>query len=366
MCITYRMYFKRIAITLTGMFLAACMYAQTDSKFFLAYDAGFMTTLDNRAYELTDLDNSQTVFAAGLGGGVGAGLRIGNSSHRLMAGVSALFPFGGEIKARPLIWYQLNTNLGNSQLQVLGGSFSRGKVGGYYSQLLFSDLNIINDNSFEGFQFSLKATDFYYEFGIDRKGQKRSSSPMTREQITFYSAGHHYPIHGQPLKLGYAGYVHFLGNSFEMKADDAVNDVIFYPYAEYDFGSRVNVQRALARLGYYQSFQSDRSEGNRLLAPAKGQVYLELRNWNVGFINDFLFGGDLMPFYDKLGSDYFGDPLMARNAGGKKFALYDKVSVYYEPKLLDKLSLRFQVNCHFNGGFAGWQQIVELKYKFGN
>lgn len=130
------MHLKRIAITLTGMFLAACMYAQTDSKFFLAYDAGFMTTLDNRAYDLTNLDNSQTVFAAGL-----------------------------------------------------GGSFSRGKVGGYYSQLLFSDLNIINDNSLEGFQFSLKATDFYYEFGIDRKGQKRSSSPMTREQITFYSAG---------------------------------------------------------------------------------------------------------------------------------------------------------------------------------
>lgn len=60
------MHLKRIAITLTGMFLAACMYAQTDRKFFLAYDAGFMTTLDNRAYDLTDLDNSFEGFQFSL------------------------------------------------------------------------------------------------------------------------------------------------------------------------------------------------------------------------------------------------------------------------------------------------------------
>ena len=387
---------RKLIICLTALYVSVSMFAQAEDLhgreslasvqnasvqtasakgFFLAYDVGYMTTMDNREYDRTDLDISRTVFAAGLGGGIGVGKTVGNSSHRLMGGVSALFSFGGDLKARPLIWYQLNTKLKNSDFQIIGGCFSRSKVEGYYSQLLFSEVNIINDNSFEGFQFSWKAPQFYYELGVDWKGQLRSGSPQTREQFTVYSAGRHNILPDQPLTVGYAGYMHHYANNYEMSANNVVDDIILYPYVEYDFGRSAGVQRALARLGYYQAVQRDRAVDHSLLTPAKGQVYLELRNWNVGFINDFLFGADLMPYYGKTGPEgkvyddnslYFGNPIMSRNANGKGFALYDRVSVYYEPKLLDKLLLRFRIDCHFNGGFAGWQQIIELKYKFGN
>jgi len=373
---------KRIIILAASIILCCNLFAQTDSlstkkknKIFFAYDVGVMTTLDNREYDWTDLDASRTIFGLGIGGGVGAGLRVGNSSHRLMAGVSALFEFGGDIKAKPLIWYQLNTHLKNSAFQILGGCFSRSNVKGFYSQLLFSDANIIYDNSYEGFQFSWKARNFYYELGIDWKGQLRSGSPDTREQFTIYTAGRHTIIPGHSFRVGYAGYMHHYANNYAGTANNVVDDIIFYPYVENDFGPSVNVQRILARLGYYQAIQRDRAISDNFLLPAKGQVYLELRHWNVGIVNDFLFGGDLMPYYGKTGPDgkvydqttlYSGDPIMARNANGKEFALYDKVGIYYEPKILEGLYLRLQINCHFNDGFAGWQQIIELKYKFGN
>ena len=379
---------KHLIPTLTVLLslMPSAIHAQNDStatvpavrepkKIFFSYDSDYSTILDNREYDRTDLDYSRTIFGAGIEGGVGLGLRTGKGTHRLMAGVSALFEFGGNITVRPLIWYQMNMPLRHSYFQILGGVFSRKKVKGFYPGMLYSGSNMVYDRFFEGFQFSWTGRNFYYELGIDWMGQLRSSSPDTREQFTIYASGRHTILPGHPLRIGYAGYIRHYACNYSGTAPNVVDNILFYPYIEDDFGRYARMQRILVRLGYVQALQRDRAVTDKFLTPGKGHVYLELRQWNVGIVNDFLFGGDIEPYFASTGPDgkvyggslYFGDPLMCRNADGRDFGLYDKVGIYWEPRLLDKLILRLQVNCHFNdAGFAGWQQIISLCFNFGN
>ena len=75
----------------------------------------------------------------------------------------------------------------------------------------------------------------------------------------------------------------------------------------------------------------------------------------------------MLPFYDgrddvgvKYGNLlYFGDYFYKIKG---KTGIYDRLAVYYEPHISDFLDIRLAVNVHFNGGFAGWQQMLSLKF----
>ena len=54
------------------------------------YDVNFDFRFDNREYDRSGFQHSQTLFGARLAPSVGFNASLGNTTHRLMAGVDAL------------------------------------------------------------------------------------------------------------------------------------------------------------------------------------------------------------------------------------------------------------------------------------
>lgn len=332
------------------------------------YDVAFQTVFDNREYDRSDgLDISRTLF--GVRAQAGLGIRIGSDSskvkQRLLAGADPLYEFGGGWTVEPLLWYEISVPLRKCRFQLVAGAFPRSKSTEYYSDAFYSERNRFLKDTYDGLQFSWKGRNFGYEFGVDWMGMLSPAFPGTREQFVVYSAGHHTFLPG--LKLGYSAHLHHYANS--MKARNVVDDILVNPYIEYNAAHYAHVQTLLARVGYLQAFQRDRNVSGDLLSPAKGELYLEVRNWNVGIINDLYVGGDLLTLFDAVspegtpyGTDlYMREPFL-RNRGGKACGIYDKVSVYYEPFIVRRLTFRLQLDFQFNGGFAGSRQMICVKY----
>lgn len=371
---------RKIIITLISTSLSVFWtFAQenTDiknSRASFAHEISFNTFLDNREYH-SDLDYSRTLFAANLDAVVGLGIKGGqNTTHKLMTGASALYAFGGDISAKWLIYYQFDASYQKNKFRIIGGSFSRSLSKAYYSYAFFGLADRIYDRNYEGVQFSWTGRDFYYEIGLDWMGEIRQKAPDVREEFKVYSGGSHRinPF----LKFGYSAMLHHYANNWtldQMKREksNVVDDILLNPYLDADFSYSANMQKLLFRVGYLQGFQRDRNTSGDIQTPAKGEFLIEIRKWNVGIVNDFLYGGELMPFYDYAGADgkkygsnlYMGDPMM-RNADGRNSGIYDKISIYYEPNLACGLKLRLQIDGHFNNhGFAGWNQQIFLIYK---
>ena len=332
------------------------------------YDVAFQTAFDNREYDRSDaLDISQTLF--GVRAQVGLGIKIGSDSskvrQRILAGADPLYEFGGGWTVEPLLWYEMSAPLKRCRFSIVAGAFPRSKSTEYYSDAFYSERTRFLKDTYDGLQFSWKGRKFGYEFGVDWMGMLRSASPETREQFVVYSAGHHTFLPG--LRLGYSAHLHHYANS--MKARNVVDDILVNPYIEYNAAHYAHVQTLLARVGYIQAFQRDRDLSSKLQTPSKGEFYFEVRNWNVGIVNDFFYGGDLLPLFNvnspegkPYGTDlYMRDPFL-RNRNDKALCIYDKVSVYYEPFIVRRLTFRIQLDFQFNGGFAGSRQMICVKY----
>lgn len=359
-------------LILTAVFLAAglSVYAQDREagRIRFDYDVKLSTKLDNREYDRTDLDESCTLFGARAQ--VGLGISIGTDSsvvrHRLLGGLDPLYEFGGPWTLQPLLYYQMTAQLKRSRFSLVAGAFPRSKSTAYYSDAFFSQRTLFLNDTYDGAQFSWLGENFQYEFGVDWMGMIGKDAPARREEFMVYSGGHHRFPHG--LKLAYSAYLHHYACSFE--ASNVVDDILVNPYVEYDAGRYAHVQTLMGRLGYVQAFQRDRAATDKLLTPGKGEFYFEVRNWNVGIVNDVYFGGDMMPYFNETdpagvqyGTNlYMGDRFL-RNPEGQSFGVYDKLSVYYEPFFVKKLTLRVQLDFHFNGGYAGWRQVLYVAYQ---
>lgn len=357
--------------------LALCLYAEAQTmntpigKAYLAYDAAFMTDFDNREYDKTDLDYSRTLFGAGLEAAIGVGYKTDRVHHRVVAGASTLFEFGGDIKVKPVAYYQFSSKLKKSKFSLDAGIFPRTKSKAFYSDAFFSAANRFYKSTYSGFLFDWTGRNFYHEFGVDWMGQLRSASPATREEFMVFAGGHHRFLPG--LKLGYSAYMHHYACNAAGTATNVVDDILVNPYLDMDFNHFTGMQRLLTRFGYIQAAQRDRAAEGGMKLPAKGEFLFEARKWNVGVVNDLFFGADLMPLFDaprpeggSYGTGLYNGELFMRNAGGRDFGIYDRVSVYYEPNIVRSLNLRLQINCHFNNaGFAGWQQVIMVTYYIG-
>ena len=63
---------------------------------------------------------------------------------------------------------------------------------------------------------------------------------------------------------------------------------------------------------------------------------------------------------------YMGEPFYKVKLDGDGAGLYDRVEVYYEPRISDFLSIRASVVAHFNGcSYSGLQQVVTMKFNLG-
>lgn len=376
---------------------SAAVYAGDRPRVRFAYDVGFDFRFDNREYDCSGFSPSMTILGARLT--PSAGLRIYDSEtsvHRLMLGIDIMKDFGaspvsgeaaGQVPApgssgRPsadetsssllnldlfreiIFYYSWVKSFAKTRMTLTAGIFPRKEMEGKYSTAFFSDSLVFYDPNLEGIILKFRRPRAYYEVGCDWMGKYGTAR---RERFMVFSSGE--AALSGILKLGYSGYMyHFAGCE---NVWGVVDNILLNPYIGLDLSRKTGLQRLEISLGWLQSMQNDRRNVGNYVFPHGGEFLLEARNWNVGLENRLYYGTDLMPYYDNTDAAgirygsllYSGDTFFRVNADRNSgLGFYDRLAVYYEPRIASFLSLRVAAVLHFNGGFSGWQQIVSLKF----
>lgn len=297
---------------------------------------------------------------------------LGEAEHRVMLGVDALVDFGSgkswkDLAGEISLYYNLNKNLSEKcRMELYAGVFSRNKSRFKYSEAFFSDSLRFYDANIEGLLFRFKSPGSYYELGVDWMGQIGKGR---RERFMVFSAG---KSHLRPwLALGYNAYLYHYANSYEVIG--VVDNFLARPYVDFDFAPFLPLDRLSFTLGYYQSYQRDRLNSGLPLWPRGGELLFEVRKWNISLCNTLYYGKGLMPLYNSLdaggykyGNDlYYGDPYYRIRGGlaaGDKAALFDRLDIFWEPRIAPGVFMKIVARFNFNGKYSGCSQIVALRF----
>lgn len=379
---------KKHIIIFALMLSHTFLMAQEKPKVKFAYDVDFEMNFDNREFYRSNFSTSMTVFGARLTPAVGLSVTERNgAAHRLMLGIDVMKDFGASpiselvaggktdetlIRQNNLgllreltLFYSYNKNISRTQMEIYAGIFPRRAMEGKYSQAFFSDSLAFYDNNLEGLLLKFTRPKSYYEVGCDWMGQYGKNR---RERFMVFTAGE-----GEVLpfmKLGYAAYMLHYANS--QVAKGLVDNLLLNPYIRFDIGRYAGMQELSLRLGWLQAIQRDRVHVGAFIFPYGGEFDQHIRNWDVGIHNKVYWGHDMMPYYNgvdnagvKYGTSlYFGDPFYRVHDDGRSGAgFYDRLEVYYEPKLGDFIRLRLAALFHFHGTrYSGCQQVISLRF----
>ena len=361
----------------------------------LAYDVNFKMNFDNRENR-SDLSTSMTIFGARLTPEVGIGVEQNDGTqHRVMLGVDVMKDFGRGPDASPdglvpgnngygnadlfhemTLYYRMDRRMGKTDFSLTAGIFpKRYSMSREYSPAFISDSLKFYDNNYEGLLLTFSRPKSYYEVGCDWMGM---FGIYERERFMLFSHGRSSVLPW--LSLGYTAYMYHYACSATV--DGVVDNILVNPSVCFDFAPFVPLQQLSLTLGWLQGAQQDRLNIGKYVFPGGGEAVFDIRNWNVGIRNRLFMGCDMMPYYDsrdaggnKYGTGlYWGDPFYRLFSGsdsrfGKdgaynregSMAIYDRLEVYYEPRIADFLYLRVGLTAHFlESGYAGFHQQVSL------
>lgn len=339
----------------------------------LLYDADFSLNFDNREYDISGFQTSETIFGARLEPSAGLEIRNGKLTHRLMGGIDVMKDFGdvktenSELFRELKFWYGLDmmTNRGES-FGMTAGIFSKNMMKEEWSTAFFSDKDRWYDNNIEGVLMSLAGKDYRLEFACDWTG-KIGSSPETREKFMLMSAGH-----GKWgwLTLGYNAYGIHYANSELVKG--VVDNILAEPYAKVDIKSLLNasLQGFHIKVGWLESIQRDRRLGNGFDFSGVMEFTAAIRQWNVQLENSFFCGTDLLPYYNETdaGGIMYGDRLYCSDPffrldkeGDSGTHIYDRFEASWMPRICNGVYLGISAVLHMNGeGMLGNQEMFKL------
>lgn len=353
-----------------------------------AYDVDFETNFDNREYSPSSFSGSRTIFGARLTPAVGLSLRErSGGEHRLMLGIDVMKDFGdsripdslasdgNQDETSPAkssldlfheltVYYRYLFTKGKTDIGITAGIFPRRFMEGEYSRAFFSDSVKFYDNNIEGLLFTFRRPSAYYEVGCDWMGMFGTDR---RERFMIFTSGN--AGLSDIFSIGYAAYLyHFAGAE---NVSGVVDNALVNPSITLDLSDKVSVQRLDFRLGWLQSMQNDRKNIGKYTFPHGGEFTAAVRNWNVGLENYLFYGTDMMPYYrnrDSAGNLYgdllyMGEPFYKVDMDGGGTGFYDRVEIYYEPRISDFLSIRASFVLHFNQwSYSGCQQVVSLRF----
>lgn len=369
------MFRTRYILLVLVLFAAASSVVNAESakdKVSLAYDLDFEMRFDNREFYRSRFSESMTIFGARLTPSVGVQIVQDNGlRHRLMAGIDVMKDFGDSAANRELfreltIYYNVQKQVGDNGLELYAGIFPRKLLDGRWTQAFFSDSLSFYDNNLEGILLKLKRPKAHFELGADWMGL---TGEYRRERFMIFSSGE-----GQVLPLttfGYSFYVYHYAGSRKVRG--VVDNILINPYARIDLGERMGLQKFSITLGWLQALQNDRRNVGRYVFPGGGEFDLEARHWNIGVHNRFYFGTDIMPYYNSFdaggfkygaGSLYLGDPFYRVNdRGERKAGMYDRLEIFYAPKIGKYLEINVSAILHFNEfHYSGFQQMVGVRF----
>ncbi len=338
------------------------------------YDADFAMNFDNREYDVSGFQTSETIFGARLTPAIGLQIGAGHGqTHRIMAAIDVMKDFGdpsavnGELFHELKFWYSFRQSLRKGgSLEMTAGIFPKSMSGEEWSTAFFSEKSRWYDNNMEGALFRWSRPDAALEFACDWNG-KIGAGADTREQFMIMSAGHKdFGI----WRIGYNGYgVHF-ANSEVVKG--VVDNILAEPYVRVDLtgATRWFFSKFHVRAGWLQSLQQDRRLDTGFEASGLAELTVELRKWGFGLTNSLYAGKDIMPYFAKTDEGgilygerlYFGDQFFRLNSDGSGDShFYDRAELSWMPEICPGVNLGAAVVFHFGGdGLLGNQETFRL------
>lgn len=367
---------------LATVILVAAFAQASSAQIRFAYDVNFDFRFDNREYDRSGFQNSATLFGARLAPAVGFDATLGRTSHRLMAGVDALSQFGTsdkEIVCNAVFWYQIGMKFRETDFRLSAGLLPRSFSKGDWSPLFFSDRIRFYDNRFEGLLLSWERPRSYFELGLDWIGVANGSR---REEFMVFTSGRVRPL--EWLKIGWEAYMlHYACSDLVKQVND---NILSEPYVTFDFAPLTGVQALSLKAGWIQTLQRDRANIGHFVAPYAGELVATLQHWGAGVRNSLTVGKNLMPYIHHVdaegvsygeGNFYKGDPFYELvdprredwkdigdgNTSEIRSGLYDRLELYYAPKICEGLHLRASLLFHFHSRqYSGTSQTVSLVF----
>ena len=337
---------KRIFSVFAMMLFCLCASAQQ-----FKYDAKFDYIFLNREFDRSHnvFEQSGTLHAARLTPLVGLDWNQGGlARHSLRLGVDLFKNMGegleaGKVFNEVLLYYQAEVPVRRRRatFSAIAGIFPRSFSEGFYSDAFFSDESCYLDNNFEGMFFKYRAPHSYAELGLDWCGMKGLTR---REAFRIMSAGR-VDLFGTGL-LGFgwsASMFHYAGSE---TVRGVVDNTLVNPYLKVDLSGVMPFQVLSLMAGPLIGYQWDRVAEPGARMPWGLESVFTVQNWNVGLENIYYHGDDMYLLYDRYGEAvYYGDPFYHWPWEGKSG--FDKLSVYWQPRIAPCVSLRVAVELFF-------------------
>ncbi len=312
--------------------------------------ADFVTLFDNKEYSSMSYDNSWTLFSARLSPKVGVAWAEHNE---LMFAVDMVQDFGSGAEFLSDVNAQLYYAFRAPRVKVLAGLFPRAEMRGLRSSLFFDRDYRYYHNTIGGLLARYEASQregSYVEFAFDYTGMRDFD---TREAFMIMSSGRDSIRgfgYGYDLMVG-----HYAKDSNPTTDDGVVDNILVVPHVGYDVS--VGGFDIALQLSYVQSLQRDRHFENRWLAPMGGELLVAVSRWGVTLSNRLYVGKNLLPHYDRYGSDLYHSSPFYRTTEG----VYNAITVSYGNSFFDDtLSLAAGITMEYDGTGWGTRQWIEV------
>ena len=342
-------------IALCLMLLCALPAAEAQQ---LRIGADFTTLFDNKEYSSMGFDESWTLFSSRLTPKVGVDWAERNE---LRVAVDLVQDIGYHTKFLSDAHLQLYYAYRAPRLKLMAGIFPREEMRGLRSPLFFDRTYRYYNNRIGGVLARFEAAKHpgaYVEFVFDYTGMRDFN---TRESFMIITSGEDV-IGG--FRYGYDIMVGHYAKDDNPDTDDGVVDNIFAtPHIGYDLhlgGFDLTLQ-----LGYIQSLQRDRHFEDKWLAPMGGELYVALSRWGVTLSNRLYVGENLLPHFDRYGTDLYHGKLIYRTTEG----LHNTITASYGNSFFkDTVRLEGGITLEYDGigwGTRQWLQVsIALDYGF--
>jgi hypothetical protein len=327
-----------------------CAVAQTKVSF--AYDTDFLLYFDNREYDRTPGQRSQTIFGVRLAPEIGVQIADSTESkHRLMAGVSYNQPFGaswGKITVKPTIYYRIETKGFDINLGFVPYRYLKENLPEY---LLSDSISYYNSN-LQGALFQYESEMGFASLMADWRGMY---SEETREAFRVIIGGQY---RYKWLQAGGYAMLNHLANSTQTNC--VYDDIMINPYVGVNLGEIVAPLDSFnIRLGYIGGFQRERATDTALFTHAfNAELFLRWRF--LGFKQSFYYGDSLYPLYEKQQATLnMGDPWY-------KSKLYSRTDFFIYLYNNRFVNCYFSFNLHVNEtGNVNCQQQIIAQFNLG-
>lgn len=262
-------------------------------------------------------------------------------------------------------YYNLRSKLSETKtFEGFFGAFPRTKTEGEYSRACLSDSLKFYDPTLEGMLLKYKGRRLFAELGLDWMGM---AGLDRKERFEIFSYGKF--DFSNILSAGWTFNLYHLAGS--IAAPGVVDNILLTPHLKFDFSKTSSFQRLSLKFSALAAYQWDRRYDKRKHVLLNGEFITDIRKCNLGIHNTMIGGRDLMLYYNSSYNSSYGPTNVSLKYANLLYrgdnyyrhnGLYDRLELYWEPRLGKYIDLRLSFDFHFADrlGYIGSQQRLSV------